>query len=441
MTKTVIKFTALQIARITKPGRHPVDAGLYFQFQSMTARSWFHRYQFRGKERWSGLGPYPEVTLAEARAKRDEERVQIRKGIDPVAARQAERAEAAIKQVKTKTFTECGDACLADRAVGWRHPTSAKNWRGSLANWVYPIIGDLSVQEVDKTAVMRVLEQELDGTKLWFARAKTAEQVRNGIEIILDWARAREYRSGENPARWRGNINQLLPVTSKIYKSEHRAALPYCELPKFMKVLRARKQNTGQWAGGSVSLRALELAILTAARSKEATEARWEEINFTTKIWTVPAERMKAEREHRVPLSPAAIALLDEMLAARTSQFRKRWQRGYDHSGEFIFPGIRRRGGVSGRMLLNLLSAVGYDGLTVHGFRSTFRDWVADRTDFPGELAEIALAHTVANQTEAAYRRGDQLEKRRKLMNAWADHCEGKLMPTTADVIPMRPGA
>jgi integrase len=392
---------------------------------------------FRRKQRRSGLGSYPEVSLADARAKRDEERAQLRAGIDPVEARKAERVHACVRQVKTITFQECGEACINDHKVSWRHPLSVQNWRGSLTNWAYPIIGKLPVQDVDKAAVMRVLEQPLESTKLWFARAKTAEKVRSRIECILDWAKAREYRSGENPARWRGNLAQLLPAVSKVYKSKHLAALPWPELAEFMQALRSRKQNTGRWEGGSVSARALEFVILTAARRKEVTEARWEEINFAMKIWTVPARRMKAEREQRVPLSPAAIALLEEMQAFHKSpSLRQRWQRGADRCNEFIFPGIWRRGGVNGDMLRRVLSAMGHDGLTVHGFRATFRTWADDCTNYPDNVKEMALAHAVGNETKKAYARSDLLEKRRRLMDAWADYCAG--VAITADVIPMR---
>jgi hypothetical protein len=230
---------------------------------------------FRGKARRSGLGSYPDVSLAEARAKRDDECTQIRQGIDPVEARKVERARAAIEQLKTITVRQCAEAYIKAHEVAWRHPGSRQNWVGSLANWVSPIIGKLPVQEVDKAAVMRVLEQDVEGRTLWAARPKTAEKVRSRIECILDWAKARDYRAGENPARWRGNLNQLLPPVSKIYKSEHLAALPYAELPQFMEQLRARKGNTGRWEGGSLSARALEFVILTAARRGEVTGARW----------------------------------------------------------------------------------------------------------------------------------------------------------------------
>jgi integrase len=395
---------------------------------------------FRGKARRSSLGSYPDVGLAEARRKRDDECAQIRQGIDPVAARKADRARACIKQVKTITFQECAEAYIKTHEVGWRHPGSVQNWRGSFCNWVYPIIGKLLVEHVDKDAVMTVLEQDLQGTTLWVARAKTAEKVRSRIECVLDWAEARDYRKGDNPARWRGPLKQLLPPVSKIYKSKHLAALPYAELPEFMQALRARKQNTGRWEGGSVSARALEFLILTAARRTEVTGARWDEINRETRTWIIPGDRMKSGREHRVPLSPDAMAVLDEMQALRARpSCGQRWQLGVAN-GEFIFPGAFRCGGVNGEMLRRLLSTMGRDDLTVHGFRSTFRDWIADRTNYSGELAELALAHAIRNQTEAAYRRGDQLEKRRPMMDDWANYCAGR-WSVTADVIPMRSAA
>jgi integrase len=402
---------------------------------------------FRGKQRRSGLGSYPEVSVADARAKRDEERALIRKGIDPIAARTAERTQAIVRRIKTITFQECGDAYIKAHEVGWRHPLSRQNWRGSLSNWVYPIIGKLPVQDVDKPAVLRVLEQEIEGATLWRARAKTAEKVRSRIENILDWAEAREYRSDDkkNPARWRGNLNKLLPPVSKIHKKKPLAAMPYAEVPEFMKALRTHRQNSGRgfgrWPEGAVSARALEFVILTGGRRREASDARWEEINFGTRVWTVPADRimegirisgMKGNDDHDVPLSPAAMAVLEEMQGMRKAL-----------NSEFIFPGIWRRGGIHGDKLRDLVRRMGdwrdpKDGrpITIHGFRSSFRTWADECTNYPDNVKEMALSHVVGNETTRAYARSKLLEKRRRLMEAWADYCAGAAI--TADVTPMR---
>ena len=304
------------------------------------------------------------------------------------------------------TFDQCADAYLAAHRAGWRNAKHAAQWSSTLATYVSPIFGNLPVQAIDVALVTKALEP------IWTAKPETASRMRGRIESILDWAKVRGYRDGENPARWRGHLDHLLPARAKVSKVRHHAALPYDELAGFMGKLRAQ---------GGTSARALEFAILTAARTGEVIGARWAEIDLPGKTWTIPAERMKAGREHRVPLSAAALAIL-ETQAALTEN-------------EFVFPG-QQRAGLSDMALWMALRAMGRDDLTVHGFRSTFRDWAAERTNFPREVAEGALAHSLTDKVEAAYRRGDLFDKRRRLMTAWADHC-GKAV-AAGTVLPLR---
>jgi integrase len=267
------------------------------------------------------------------------------------------------------------------------------------------MIGDVPVQDVDTDLVLRVLQQAVDGpggkkAPLWNARSETASRVRGRIEAILDWAKARGMRNGENPARWRGHIANLLPKRSKVRRVRHHPALPYVGMASFMKALRARE---------SISAHALEFTILTASRTNEALGARWTEFDLAAGLWIVPAERMKSAREHRVPLSQRAVAILSEMAAVRLN--------------DFVFPGMKRKRPLSNMSLLMLLRGMEHELVTVHGFRSSFRDWAAETTNFPREVAEAALAHVVGDKVEAAYRRGDLFGKRRELMEAWARHC------------------
>jgi integrase len=295
---------------------------------------------------------------------------------------------------------------MAAHRAGWRNPKHAAQWKATLATYASPVLGKLPVQAADVGLVMKVLEP------IWATKPETAGRVRGRIEAVLDWAAARRYRTGENPARWKGLLDKLLPARSKVRKIEHHAALPYDELAAFLVALRAQE---------GTSARALEFAILTAGRTGEVIGARWDEIDTRPKVWTVPPDRMKGGREHRVPLSDAALTILDRMAAVREN--------------DFVFPGDRRAG-LSNMALLMTLRRMGRDDLTAHGFRSTFRDWAGNETHFPRELAEAALAHVVGDKAEQAYRRSDALEKRRRLMDAWASYCS---KPTaTGTVVTLR---
>jgi integrase len=312
------------------------------------------------------------------------------------------------------TFRACAEAYMAAHQAGWRNAKHAAQWPSTLGTYVYPVFGDLSVRAIDTGLVMKALEP------IWQKKPETASRLRGRIEAVLDWARAAGYRDdGENPARWRGHLQNLLMKTSSATKAarrtsgrgEHHAALPYADIGAFMTVLREQ--------AGTAAL-ALEFTILTAARTGEVIGAKWEEVNLTEQMWIVPAERMKADKEHRVPLSNAAMTILEQMADAWDS--------------EFIFPGARPGQPLSNMALLMLLRRIGRGDLTTHGFRSTFRDWAGDCTDFPRDVAEMALAHTLGDKVEAAYRRGDGFQKRRLLAEEWAKFCaESKSDPADAE--------
>lgn len=388
-------------------GRHAVGHGCYLQIAGENGRSWVFRYQKGGKARHIGLGPTTEVTLAQARNKAIDLRRMLRdEGIDPLENRAAIRARAALDAslaaAKGVTFKECAERYIASHEAAWRNPVHRKQWRSTLATYVYPIFGTVPIGAIDTALVTKALEA------IWATKPETAGRVRGRIESILDWAKAREYRKGENPARWRGHLDKLLPNRRKVRRVVHHAALPYAELPAFMVELRKRE---------ALAARALEFAILTAGRTGEVLGARWSEIQ--DKVWIIPPERMKAAQEHRVPLSERALELLRDL----------------PRENEFLFPS----GGnpLSNMAMLSVLRRMERGDLTAHGFRSTFRDWVAERTNYQREVAEAALAHTIENRVEAAYRRGDLFEKRARLMGEWATFCNS---PTavTGEVVALR---
>lgn len=341
-----------------------------------------------------GLGSASTFTLSEARDKALTCRKLCYEGIDPIEMRRGQRQEAALEAAKAVTFRACAEGHMEAHRAGWRNDKHANQWSATLATYAYPVFGDLPVQAVDTGLVMRVLEP------IWTTKTETAVRLRGRIEAILDWAATRGYRRGENPARWKGHLQNLLPKRSKLRKVEHHAAMPFKDMPTFMKTL-------GKQPG--IAAKLLEFTILTAARSGEARGARWSEIDLEAGIWIVPAERMKAGVEHRVPLSTAALAILVEV-------------RGLDDT--FVFPRGRHGKPMSNMAMLALLRRMKLNDLTVHGFRSSFRDWASETTHFASEVVEMALAHTVESKVERAYRRGDLFEKRRELMQAWAEFCD-----------------
>ena len=393
MARARNKLTA-RAAATTKPGRHSDGGSLYLIIDGAGAtmrRRWLYYFQWNGKRREMGLGGYPAVSLADARQARDEVERLVRDGRDPIASRDLAREERAAKP----TFGEIADKFVAAKEAGWRNPKHRAQWRMTLETYAAPL-RSRPVDEIDTAAVLSVL------TPLWREKPETASRVRGRIEAVLDAAKAASHRSGENPAAWRGHLSHLLPKRSKLSRGHH-AAMDYADVPAF--IARLREID-------SVAALALELTILTAARSGEVLGARWSEIDIAAKVWTIPAERMKATREHRIPLSEPALAILVRLSEART--------------GELVFEGQRTGRPLSHNVMLNVMSRLGVDAVTVHGMRSAFRDWAGNETHFPREVAEAALAHAVGDLSEQAYRRGDALEKRRELMAAWAAWCEPK---------------
>jgi len=406
MASKIELLSALKVSRAKTPGLLGDGAGLYLQVTKGGARSWIYRFTLAGKTRDMGIGPLATVSLAEARTAAAEARKLARVGIDPIERRKAARAQTALDAAKAITFKEAAGQFIASHKAGWRNAKHAAQWSATLATYAEPIIGALPVGAIDTGLVFKVLEP------IWATKPETAGRVRGRLEAILDWARVRGYRAGENPARWRGHLDSLLPARAKVRKVEHHAALPYVELPAFMTSLRAREGN---------SARALEFAILTATRTSETLGARWAEIDLAAKVWTIPPDRVKGGREHRIPLSRGAVAVIGK-------------QR--DADPEFAFPGGRARHALSNMSMLMVLRRMERGDLTAHGFRSTFRDWAAERTSYPAEVAEMALAHAVGDKVEAAYRRGDLFEKRRRLMDAWGEFCAAPA-PKRGDVVPI----
>jgi integrase len=382
-------LTALQVkALLKKPGFHPVSRNLYLNVTQASA-SWVYRYWDGTRNRDMGLGSHPPVTLADARDEVSAYNLMRRDGLDPIVVRDAKRADN--RGEDTPSFDRCAELFLADKETEWRNPKHRAQWRSTLDTYASPVFGKKPVSQIGLDDILAALQP------IWATKTETASRLRGRIENILDWAGVRGYRQGENPARWRGHLDKLLPRRSKAAPQEHHPALPYAQLPGFFATL---PQQSGTAA------RCLEFTIMTACRTGEVIAATWDEIDFDTKVWTVPPERMKAKREHRVPLSDQALAVLEAM--RKTKQ------------NDFVFPGQRAKQHLSNMAMLQVLKRMGYGHYTVHGFRSTFRDWAAEQTSFPHEVAEMALAHVIGNKAEAAYRRGDLFEKRRKLMEAWA---------------------
>lgn len=390
------KLTAVAVAKLSKPGRYSDGGGLYLQIRTGGTKAWAFRFMRDGQARQMGLGALHTVTLAKARERATECRRLLLDGHDPIEhraeTRRSDRIAAQIEAARAITFRDCAERYIAAHEDGWRNKKHGAQWKATLANDVYPVLGALPVGAIDVGLVLKVLEP------IWREKPETAARVRGRIEQVLDWAAARLYRTGENPARWRGHLDKLLPARNKIAKVQHHAALPYPDIPQFMTGLRSRED---------VAARALEFTILTASRTSEAIGVRREEIDFPSRMWIVPARRMKGGREHRVPLSDRAFEILETALT----------------EGDYFFPGRKAGSALSNMALLMTLRRMGRDDLTTHGFRSTFRDWGAELTAYPTELLEMALAHAVSDKVEAAYRRGDMLEKRRRLMADWATYC------------------
>jgi integrase len=376
------------------------------------SRNWVFRFELNGRERWMGLGPLRYLTLADARAQARENQRLLLQGIDPIDARQAKRQGIRLAAARGTTFRHCAEKYIAAHRPSWRSAVHAEQWPTSLRTYVYPTIGNLAVAEIDTALVLKVLEP------IWHEVPTTAMRVRGRIEAILDWAKSRDLRIGENPARWKGHLINLLPARAKLQHGNHRPALPYAQAPAFMRELRARNE---------IAARALEFAILTAARSKEAIGATWSEIDLKAKLWTVPGERMKTGRTHVVPLSDRTIEILKALPRV--------------HGCDFLFPGAKAGQSINRFGMLELLRSMRSDDVTVHGFRSTFRDWCGDQTSHPRDVVEAALAHRIEDPVEAAYRRGTAIEKRRRLMEDWSRFLAKPAARKAGDnVVAIRPG-
>jgi len=439
---TIGKLKALAVAKAKTPGMYGDGGGLYLQVTGAGARSWIFRYWVpqidpatgnpardpqtnrpRGVSREMGLGSLSTVTLETARELAGECRKLRQKGIDPLEARQRAKQQVALEKAKAITFRDAATTYIESHRAGWRNAKHAGQWTATLEAYAYPTIGAVSVQDVDTTLVHKILEP------IWSTKAETASRVRGRVELILDWATARGYRTGENPARWRGHMDKILPPRSKVQKVRHYPALPYQQVPAFLASLRTH---------GGAAAAALEFTILAAARTEMTIAATLPEIDKRDGLWTLSAERMKADREHRVPLSDRALEIVREMGALRGDS-------------PYVFPGGKRNQSLSNMAMLAVIRRMNeYQELVgdpkwidprqgkevvPHGFRSSFRDWAAERTNFPSEVVEMALAHAVGGKVEAAYRRGDLFEKRRRLMEAWARYCKSPAKASGAAVV------
>lgn len=390
-------ITVKELASLKRPGYHACGRGLYFSISSSGSRSWVYRYRINGRSREMGLGSLLDVSLAEANAKVTGLRAFVGQGIDPLEQRQVEKDAQLVEKTKRVTFSKCAEAFIAAHRVGWKNPKHAQQWENTLATYAYPVIGELPVSAVDTGLILEIIEP------IWTTKTETASRLRGRIEKILDWATPRGYRSGENPARWRGHLEFSLPKPGNIAKVEHHSAMPYALVGAFLADVRKVE---------GVTARALEFLIFSACRTGEVIGARWEEVDLESNVWTVPANRMKAGVEHRVPIT----APMREILLER--------QKLTPEGCEFVFIGNRPGKPLSNMALLMLMRRMERDAYTVHGFRSAFRTWAAERTKTAPDVIEQCLAHTVGSAVELAYKRTDLFQKRKSLMEAWRAFCE-----------------
>ncbi len=388
------------------PGLHPDGGGLYLQVKS-GGRSWVFRFMLDRKARYMGLGPFPAVSLAEARENAEGCRKLLRDGVDPIDARLQRRQAVRLEAAQSLTFEACAKQYIEAHKAGWRNAKHAAQWDSTLETYAFPVFGSFPVQVIDARLVRKALDP------IWREKPETASRLRQRIEAVLDWAKALGYRKGDNPARWRGHLDKVLPKRSKVRAVKHHDAMSYAALPEFFRALADRD---------TVSAKALVFTILTAVRSGETRGATLGEIDRDNAVWTIPGQRTKSGREHRVPLTDEALSVLD----------------GLDHLGDDpdapLFPNSRGKPLSDTAMRKYLQQDLNQPEVTVHGFRSSFRDWAAERTNFPREIAEAALAHVLRDKTEAAYQRGDMLDRRRKLMAAWAKFCASGEAPSSGVV-------
>lgn len=422
MKRQLHRLSAKAVENQKRAGYFADGGGLYLQVTASRSKSWIFRYTIGGKSREMGLGSINAIGLSEARKRAADNRLLLQDGIDPIAARNAQSAQEALKRAKSVSFQTCADSYIAAHRAAWKNSKHAAQWKSTIKTYCAPLIGALPVQDVDTAMVFKVLEP------IWTAKPETANRVRGRVESILDWASARGYRSGENPARWRGHLKTLLPAIKKDGRVRHHPALPYEQIGAFVTDLKSEE---------GTAARALEFAILCAARAGEVIDCQSAEFDLDKALWTIPGKRMKAGKEHRVPLAPRAVEIIRAQIKLNNA---------------YIFPGQK-----SGKPLSNAAMKatiermharnIANDGkgwfdpkqnrmVVPHGFRSTFHDWAAEQTAFPSEVRDMALAHTVGDKVEAAYRRGDMFEKRRRLALEWAKYChQGK---TTGKVTVLR---
>jgi integrase len=389
--------SAKSVEAIKEVGYHNCAQGLYLQVSKQGTKSWLYRYTspLTKTRREMGLGSFNFVSLAQARQYATDGKRLVINGEDPIEERKKEQIKIQLKQARNLTFKEIAEACIAAKAPEWKNAKHSQQWNNSLEAYAFPILGELPISDITTDLILKALEP------IWITKAETASRVRQRIETIWDYGKARNYVSGENPARLRGHLDKILSKTVKVKRVRHFPALPYEEIGIFLQELRQRK---------GYSALALEFLILTAARTSEIIGAKWAEIDLEKKVWTLPADRMKVGKEHRVPLCSRAIEILTNITSNRNPE-------------EHVFSGWKQNTGLSNNALLALLKKMGRSDITAHGFRSTFRDWAAEEAHtFANETIELALAHTIKNKAEAAYRRGDQLERRRELMAAWSEY-------------------
>ncbi|MGM0826235.1 MAG: tyrosine-type recombinase/integrase [Pseudomonadota bacterium] len=393
------KLTSKTVQKLAKEGKKGSTGdgqGLYLQITVGGSVSWIYRFKLKGKQRYMGLGTYPGVSLSEARELAADNRKMVKQGIDPLDARLEEEKEA---QKEAVTFTSCAARFIKAHRRSWRNAKHARQWVSTLKTYVRPKIGEKPIEDISTQDVLEVLKP------IWANKNETAKRVQGRIENILDYAAAHGYRDPVNPARWRGHLDKLLAKPSRIQKVNHHPAMPYDDVADFMK-------SVQQYS--SMSSKALLFLILTATRTSEVLNAEWNEIDLGNATWTIPADRMKTNREHRVPLSEQALALLSNLPRVKGSSY--------------VFPGMKLARPLSNMALLQFMRGMGYGpsgekgNYVPHGFRSSFRDWTGEVTSYPRDVAEMALAHTIENKVEAAYRRGDLFEKRRAMMQEWADY-------------------
>lgn len=397
------------------PKWHSDGAGLYLRVTKDGNKSWVFVFPFPGYKspREMGLGSYPAVSLEKAREYAEAARLDVRNGIDPIEKKKKDRQLVALERGKAMTFDQCASAYIESHRAGWKNKKHADQWENTLNTYASPIIGNLSVDSIDTGLVLKVLEKD----QLWTTKPETASRLRGRLEAVLGWATARKYRQGDNPAQWKNHLDTQLPPRSKVAKVAHHPALPYAEIGGFIQSLRAQ---------AGVAPLALEFAILTAARSGEVIGATWQEFDLQHRVWIIPPERMKAEKEHRIPLSVRAGQILKEMEPLKV---------------EDSSPVFQGKGGkaLSNMAMLAVLKRMGRADLTAHGFRSTFRDWAGETSAYPREVIEHALAHQLKDKAEAAYARGTLFTKRQRLMDEWATYCN-TVQKADGDVVPIGKG-